>query len=251
MTRPLHVGHFFGPLVDQQHDQLDVGIVRRDALADVLQEDRLAGSRRGDDQRPLALAQRREQVHHPRRQRLGAGFQLQPGLGIDRRQLVEGLDVAVVLGRHAVDVERSRAAAGPCCARPGCTMPLMQHALAEAVLLDHAAGHERIGQLAGVVVVRVAEETVAVGVHFQHAAAGLERAGLAVVGRSVGEGDALVVVGIRRRAVPRLRTEAVVVVFLLHAGDASAVVVIAGAAAFLSLTHDHNPFEIPLRRVST
>ena len=30
---------------------------------------------------------------------------LQPGLGIDGRQLVEGLDVAVVFGRHAVDVD--------------------------------------------------------------------------------------------------------------------------------------------------
>ena len=28
----LHVGHFFRPLVDQQHDQRDVGIVRRDRL---------------------------------------------------------------------------------------------------------------------------------------------------------------------------------------------------------------------------
>ena len=30
LTLPLHVGHFFRPLVDQQHDQRDIGIVGRD-----------------------------------------------------------------------------------------------------------------------------------------------------------------------------------------------------------------------------
>ena len=54
---PAHVGHFLGPLVDQKHDQLDVGIIRGDAQADVLQKDGFAGARRGDDQRPLAFAQ--------------------------------------------------------------------------------------------------------------------------------------------------------------------------------------------------
>ena len=29
---PLHVGHFFGPLVDEQHDHRDIGIVRRDRV---------------------------------------------------------------------------------------------------------------------------------------------------------------------------------------------------------------------------
>ena len=65
VDRPLHVGHFLRPLVDQEDDELDAGEIRRDAVADVLEEDRLARSRRGDDQRPLALAQGRQQVHHP------------------------------------------------------------------------------------------------------------------------------------------------------------------------------------------
>ena len=29
VDRPLHVGHFFGPLVDEQHDQVDLGVIRR------------------------------------------------------------------------------------------------------------------------------------------------------------------------------------------------------------------------------
>ena len=59
-------------------------------------------------------------------------------------------------------------------------MPLMWTTLAKPELLDHAAGNEGVGQLAGVVGLGIAEETVAVGVHFQHAAAGLQGADLAV-----------------------------------------------------------------------
>ena len=75
LTRALHVGHFLGPLVDQQHDQLDV----RDSSCEIAwlmccKQDRLAGARRGDDQGPLAFAQRREQVHHAGGQRRRARF---------------------------------------------------------------------------------------------------------------------------------------------------------------------------------
>ena len=45
-----HVGDFFGAFVDQQQDQVRVGIVGGDAAGNVLEEDRLAGARRGDDQ---------------------------------------------------------------------------------------------------------------------------------------------------------------------------------------------------------
>ena len=62
-------------------------------------------------------------------------------------------------------------------------MPLNVHAFAQAVFFDHAAGHERIGHLSHVIVSRIAEEAVAVGVHFQDAAAGFDRSGLAVFGR--------------------------------------------------------------------
>ena len=56
-----------------------------------------------------------------------------------------------------------------------------QHAFAEAELLDHRAGHEGIGPLAGEVGGRVAEEAVAVGVHFEHARAGYQRERFAAV----------------------------------------------------------------------
>jgi hypothetical protein len=92
-----------------------------DAVADVLQQDRLAGARRSDDQRPLPAAQRRQQIHHPRGQRLGPFSSLNHWFGVDRRQLVERLDVHVFVGRHAVDVgdlaqprALLRGPAGPC-----------------------------------------------------------------------------------------------------------------------------------------
>ena len=114
----------------------------------------------------------------------GPGFQPQPLLGVDRRQLVERLDVEVVVGRHAVDVENL--------AQPRALLLAVvlhhaadQHAFAEAELLDHRAGHEGIGPLAVEVGRRVAEEAVAVGVHFQHARAGGQRQQVAVVLRLV------------------------------------------------------------------
>ena len=101
----------------------------------------------------------------------GAGFQSQPALGIDRRQLVEGLDVEVFFGLHAVDVDDFL--------QPRPLLPAArlhhavdQHPFAEAELFDHRAGHERIGPFAEVVGLGVAEKAVAVGVHFQHALPG-------------------------------------------------------------------------------
>ena len=66
-TLALHVGDFLGPLVDQQDDQEHFGMVVGDRLGDVLQQHGLAGARRRDDQRALALALRRDDVDDPRR----------------------------------------------------------------------------------------------------------------------------------------------------------------------------------------
>ena len=60
--RALHVGHFLGPLVDEQHDEDDLGVVGGDRVGDRLQEHRLARAGRGHDQRALALAERGHEV---------------------------------------------------------------------------------------------------------------------------------------------------------------------------------------------
>ena len=134
----------------------------------------------GDDQGPLPLAQRREQVHDAGGHGLGAGLQAEPEFGVDGGEDVEGLDVLIVLGGHAVDVE-DFAEAGALLAASGLDHAADEHPLAQPELVDHAAGNERIGQLADVVVLGIAEEAVAVGVQFEDAAARLDGARLAVV----------------------------------------------------------------------
>src|SRR3546814_10323547 len=47
----LHVGDFLGPFVDQQDDQIDLGMVVGDRLGDILQQHGLTRTRRRDDQR--------------------------------------------------------------------------------------------------------------------------------------------------------------------------------------------------------
>jgi hypothetical protein len=56
-----------GPLVDQQHDQVALGVIGRDRVRDVLQQHGLAGARRRDDERALAFADRRDDVDDARR----------------------------------------------------------------------------------------------------------------------------------------------------------------------------------------
>ena len=51
--RALHLGHFLGPLVDQQHDQVDLGVVGDQRVRHVLHHHRLAALRRRDQQGAL------------------------------------------------------------------------------------------------------------------------------------------------------------------------------------------------------
>ena len=65
VDRTLHVGDLFWPLVDQQDDQVDLGMVPDDRLRDTLQQHRLTGAGGRDDQTALTLTDRRHQVHDP------------------------------------------------------------------------------------------------------------------------------------------------------------------------------------------
>ena len=107
MTSPrhaaLHVGDFFRTLVDQQHDQGHFGMVGGDRVGDRLQQHRLAGARRRDDQPALALADGRQQIHHAAGVVILDGLELQALVGIERRQVVEEDLVARFLGRLEVD----------------------------------------------------------------------------------------------------------------------------------------------------
>ena len=99
----LHVGDFLGALVDEQHDERDLGMVGGDGVGDGLQEHRFAGAGRGDDQAALPFADGREQIHDAAREVVLDGFELHALVGIERREVVEEDLVARFLGRLEVD----------------------------------------------------------------------------------------------------------------------------------------------------
>ncbi len=102
----LHFGHFFRALVDQQHDQVALGVVAGDVAGDVLQHDRLARLRRSDDEATLALADRCTEIDHAASEVFGgavAGFHLQALVGEQRGQVFEEDLVLRVLRPIVVD----------------------------------------------------------------------------------------------------------------------------------------------------
>src|SRR6516162_4897663 len=107
LHRALHLGDFLGPLVDEQHDQIDLGMIGGDGSGDVLQQHRLAGLGRGDDQAALALADGGHQVDGAGGEILGravAAFEFQALGRMERRQVLEQHLVARALGRVEVDL---------------------------------------------------------------------------------------------------------------------------------------------------
>ena len=119
-TDALHVGDLLGPLVDEHDHEVALGVVRGDRVGDRLQDHRLAGLRRRDDQAALALADRRDQVDDPGGQDAGLGLQAQPLLRVERRELVElGAVAAASSGSAPLTVSRRTSALNfSLCARP-------------------------------------------------------------------------------------------------------------------------------------
>src|SRR5690606_29865248 len=92
LHRTLHVGDFFGTLVDQQNEKVAFRMVGGDGMSDILQQNRLTSARWRHDQTALALTERRNQVDDPRGQILVGRyiqFHLEPLIGIERGQIVE------------------------------------------------------------------------------------------------------------------------------------------------------------------
>ncbi len=112
----LHLGHFFRALVDQQDDQVALGVVAGDGAGDVLQHDRLARLRRRDDQAALTLADRCAEVDHATGEVFGgavAGLHLQALVGEQRGQVLEEnlvLRVFRLLEVDRVDLEQGEVA---------------------------------------------------------------------------------------------------------------------------------------------
>src|SRR5437667_181461 len=107
LDRAGHVGDLLPPFVDQEHDQVGFRVVGRQGVRDVLQHHGLAGARRRDDQRPLALAEGGDQVEHTGRQvpfcRI-VELELDLLLGIKRCQIVEVDPVAQPVRFFEIDL---------------------------------------------------------------------------------------------------------------------------------------------------
>ena len=103
--RTLHVRDFFRPLVDQQHDQDDFRMVGCDRVCDRLKQHRLSRSRRSDDEAALSFSDRRQQVEHSSGKVFLSvrGFELQPLVRVQRRQIVEEDLVASLVRVFEVD----------------------------------------------------------------------------------------------------------------------------------------------------
>jgi hypothetical protein len=167
--RALHVGDFFRPLVDQQHDQVDLGVVMGDAVRDVLQEHRLAGARRRDDQAALSLADRHHHVEHARREVFRVGLERDLRLRVERREVLEEHLLARPFRRlevHRFDLDE-REVALAVLGRAN----LARYGIAgvEVELADLRRRHVNVVRTRQVVVVRGAQEPEAVRQHLEHA----------------------------------------------------------------------------------
>ena len=89
LDAPAHVGDLFRPLADEGDHEEDLRVVGGDAVGDVLEEHRLAGLRRADDEGALALADRVHEVDEPLAQVLGVGLEVDEHVGMDRGQVAE------------------------------------------------------------------------------------------------------------------------------------------------------------------
>ena len=142
-------------------------MIPRDGLADVLQQNCLAGPRGCHDEPPLPLADRSQHIHDPSCERFLARFQYDAFAGIDRSQVVE-VSPGIAVRRLAFNmVDAGQAGPGPFLGILGGTGH--QQAFAQAKLLDERAGHVRIGLPRHIMPGRIPQETETLGMKLQDA----------------------------------------------------------------------------------
>ncbi len=137
-------------------------------------------------ERPLSFANGREQIHDPHGDGPRPGFQADLLVGIGGRQFLKVLEFLERVESPAVDgvdILEPR----PLSAGAGTDFASDQNAFPQAVFFDDGTGNKRVAVLGGVVLRRIAEKAVALGVQFQNAldrardflAVVLDRAGFA------------------------------------------------------------------------
>ena len=99
-----HIRDFFGAFVDEQDDQIDVGIVGIDGVGQRLQQNSLAGTRRGHDETALTTADGRHDVDDAVGKIFLAVFHDQLVIRIDGRQVVEQNEIFGIFRRFEADL---------------------------------------------------------------------------------------------------------------------------------------------------
>ena len=108
-----HVRHFLGALINEQRNQVRLGMVCRDRVRDLLQKHGFAGAGSRDDKPTLPLAYRGEDIHDTHGNALGICFEIQALVRKERRKVLERnlgaglLRLFVVDRRHAQQGEEA------------------------------------------------------------------------------------------------------------------------------------------------
>ena len=168
----LHFGHFFGTLIDQQNHHVAVGVVGGNCVRNVLHHDGLAALWRCNQQRPLAFANRRNDVNHPSGDvffTFGITFQTHLFFGEQRRQVFKHDFVLIAFGRatvYFVELVQCKVAFTVF----GCAHFAFNHVARVQIETAHLAGADvdviGAGRVAGV---RAAQKAKAIGQNFQDA----------------------------------------------------------------------------------
>jgi len=161
----LHIGDLFGALVDEQADEVHLGVVNRDRLADLLEDRGLAGLGRGHDQATLTLADRRHDVDGATGNGVLAVLHAQRLVGIDRGEVAELGTVANLLGVQTVDGRDFGEAGALVAAARRTQRALDDVARAQARGADEVGGHE--GVVVGLHVAMGMDDTGAVRTNLQ------------------------------------------------------------------------------------
>ena len=104
-----HVRDFLRPLVNQQDEQICLRVIFQNGVGHLLHQNRLAGARRRDDQPARAFANRANQIENARVQFVRRGFEDEPLVREQRREVFKMrlvLRLVRLLAVHGLDFQQ-------------------------------------------------------------------------------------------------------------------------------------------------
>ena len=175
----LHIGDFFGSLVDEQHDEPHLGMVPRNAVGDFLQQDCFAALWGRYDETALTLPDRCEHVNDAHREFTRDGLELELLGGIGWGQVIEERAIFHQLWLDVVDRLDLEQREETLAFLRWSHVPSDGIARAQAEALDLRGRHVDVIGRGQVVVIGRAQESVAFRQHFEHTGANCHSLGVA------------------------------------------------------------------------